>query len=396
MNKEKINVAIICHDHCLSGANKSLLDWITTANKDKYKIICIIPRKNKQFEERCKKNNIELVVGNYFVTVKHLYNLSIKENIKNIIKNLLRIYINPISFLILKSKLKKKKVKLIHSNSFAVTFGIKMAIKMKIPHVWHIREFMEEDHQIKHFESEKKIKEYCKYSNAIFISDIVKTKYDKCFDNENKNVIYNKIEYDEKYNKERKFGENNQFNILMAGTLSNNKGQMDAIMAIQELKKQKYQNIKLYICGIGDNERNLKNYVKNNSLEDIIQFKGQVSNLTEFRKIIDIALVCSKSEALGRVTIEAMYYRNLVVGANAGCTPYILTDNQTGILYESGSHKELADKIKNIINNKDDCIRIIEKAQKEAIDKFYNINYSNEIFKIYEKILTDNGGENNE
>lgn len=390
MNNKTRNIAIICHDFTLSGANKSLLDWVTTSDKDKYKIMCVIPRKGKQFEEVCKKNNIEVIRGNYIVTQKYLYKLPFKRYIKNILKNIFKIFINPISFIILKNKLKRKQVKLIHSNSFAVLLGVKLAISMKIPHLWHIREFMEEDHKITHFENENKIKKYCEYSSAIFISDIIKNKYNDLFEEKSKKVIYNKIEFCQEYSKERKFGLNNQYNILIAGTLNVNKGQMDAIKAVEELKKQKYRNVKLYICGIGDNEKNLKNYVKNNNLEDIIEFKGQVYNLTEFRKNIDIALVCSRSEALGRVTVEAMYYKNLVIGADAGCTPYIITDSQTGILYETGNYKELANKIKDIINHKENYVKIIEKAQKEAIKKFYNIDYSNEIFKIYDKMLISN------
>ena len=168
MSNEIKNVAIICHDHTLSGANRSLLDWITTANRDKYRIICVIPRKNEQFEEICQKNNIEVVRGNYFVTFKYLYKLSLKENIKNIVKNILRVFINPFSFNLLKKKLMKRDIKIIHSNSFATTYGVKLAMKMKIPHLWHIREFMEEDHKIAHFESKKKINQYCEYAFIVF------------------------------------------------------------------------------------------------------------------------------------------------------------------------------------------------------------------------------------
>lgn len=390
MNKKIKNIAIVCHDHNLSGANKSLLDWITTANRNKYKIICVIPRKNKQFEAICKDNNIELIRANYIIKQKHLFKLNPKGSIKNAIGNVIKIFINPISFMLLKNKLKKRNVELIHSNSFATTLGVKLAIKMQIPHLWHVREFMEEDHKITHFESKEKIKKYCEYSDAVFISDVIKNKYDKLFSDERKNVIYNKIKFDETYDKKRKFGQDNKYNIIIAGALNINKGQMDAIMAVQELKKQKYENIKLYICGIGNEENKLKTYVKDNNLQDVIEFKGHLDNLTEFRKEIDIALVCSKSEALGRVTVEGMYYKNLIIGANAGCTPYIITDNQTGVLYKTGNYQELADKIKMVIKNKEKYVNIMEEAKKEAIKRFYQIEYDNKIFEIYDKILVNN------
>lgn len=387
MNKEKINVAIICHDHCLSGANRSLLDWVKLVkNKGRYNIICIIPRKGQAFEKICKDNDIEVIRGNYFVTVKHLYHLSMKENIKNAVKNLLRLCINPISFLILKKKLKKRKIEIIHSNSFATTFGVKLSMKMRIPHVWHIREFMEEDHKITHFESKKQISRYCEYSNAIFISDVIKNKYNELFQNKRRIVIYDKIEFDEGYVKKRDLLDDDKCNILIAGTLSPNKNQIESIKIVEELIKRKYKNIVLYICGIGDNEQYLKKYVEDNKLSGFIKFMGQVNELTNFRKNIDIALVCSKNEALGRVTVEAMYYKNIIIGCNKGCTPYIIDNQKTGFLYEYGNYKQAADIIENIINNKTNYIKMIEEAQKEAVKKYYNIDYIEEIFKVYDEI----------
>lgn len=387
MNKKVKNVAIVCHDYTLSGANRSLLDWIKTVkNDDGYNIICIIPQKGEQLEKICINNGIEVIRGNYYVTVKHLYNLPMKEKIKNIIKNLLRISINPISFVILKNKLKKRNIELIHSNSFATTFGVKLATKMHIPHIWHVREFMEEDHKITHFESKKKIKKYCKYSRAIFISDVIKNKYDNMFQDKMKYIIYDKVEFDENYSKQRELLEDNNCNILIAGTLSTNKNQIEAIKIVGELIDREIFNIVLYICGKGDNEQYLKQYVENNKLNKFVKFMGQIENLTQFRKNIDIALVCSKSEALGRVTVEAMYYKNIIIGCNKGCTPYIIDNKYTGFLYEYGNYKEAANIIEDIIKNKTNYNKMLEVAQKEAVKRYYNINYSDEIFKVYDEI----------
>ena len=53
-------------------------------------------------------------------------------------------------------------------------------------------------------------------------------------------------------------------------------------------------------------------------LNNNINMLGQVRNLPEIRKNNDIELVCSKSEAFGRVTIEAMMSMMPVIGANTG------------------------------------------------------------------------------
>jgi glycosyltransferase involved in cell wall biosynthesis len=47
----------------------------------------------------------------------------------------------------------------------------------------------------------------------------------------------------------------------------------------------------------------------------------------------DVLLMCSHSEAFGRVTVEAMKSRLAVVGAAGGATPEIIDDGRTGLLF---------------------------------------------------------------
>lgn len=49
------------------------------------------------------------------------------------------------------------------------------------------------------------------------------------------------------------------------------------------------------------------------------------------RKKIDVELVCSRSEAFGRVTIESMMSSNPVIGANTGGTKELIIEGLTVI-----------------------------------------------------------------
>ena len=241
---------------------------------------------------------------------------------------------------------------------------------------------MEEDHQITHF-NKKKIDKYCNYSNAIFISEVIKEKYQSKF-NKFTTVLYDKIEYDNGYIKKRELFENNEYNMAIIGTISENKGQLEAIKA-QEILEKKDINTCLKIIGKGPNEAFLKEYVEKHKIKNV-EFCGYKSNITEIRKDIDIALVCSKNEALGRVTVEGMYYKNLVIGANAGCTKYLIEDGKNGLIYESGNSEDLVKKILYAINNEIEIKKIIENAYKYSLSNFYESNYVESICKIYERI----------
>lgn len=362
------NVLIVCHDYTLSGANLSLIDWVSKCSNNNYRFTFLIPKHNLDFEKKINKIGGKCLICYFTVPVKHLYKCKKVTLIKDWIKVLYDKTINKIVLYYLYLNLKRKKISIVHSNSFAVYFGAQLANMLGVEHIWHIREFMEEDHQISH-RNKKMIKKLCEKSSAIYISDVIKQKYET-YNFKNEKVIYNKIYYDNEYKKTKKLFLNQKCDILIAGTISENKGQKEAIDAVNLVKNRGY-NVELYICGTGEYEGVLKKYVESNNIAGI-NFMGHQKDLNKIRKNMDIALMCSKKEALGRVTVEAMYYENLVIGSNSGCTPIIVEDNVTGLLYENGNVNDLADKIVYALNNKKTMENVIKQAKKYAIKTFSN------------------------
>jgi hypothetical protein len=62
----------------------------------------------------------------------------------------------------------------------------------------------------------------------------------------------------------------------------------------------------------------------------------------------DALLMCSRCEALGRVTIEAMLLGKAVIGANTGGTPELITNGVTGLLYQYGDIEDLKRAIRQL------------------------------------------------
>ena len=85
----------------------------------------------------------------------------------------------------------------------------------------------------------------------------------------------------------------------------------------------------------------------NNDRIKIVPF---VQDVAPFYANADIALVCSRAEAFGRVTIEAMKYGLPVIAANTGASPEIIKDGETGLLYEYGNQVSLEEKIVLLTN----------------------------------------------
>lgn len=384
--KDKINVLVVCHDSLLYGASQSLLNWIDDIKEEEsiYKFIFLLPTKHGELYKKLKERKHDVVTYKYYLPIWKFEKISASHLIKNILRLALSLVINPFTTIKIKKLCKSKKIDIIHSNSLSVVIGAKVAYESKIKHVWHAREYMEEDHMMSICYNKNKIAEYYANSYAIFISKAIEKKYNNRFKKDNKVVIYNKVEYDNNYNKTRKFLDNDICNIMIAGKLAPNKGQKEAILAINELNK-KGINLRLYICGEGQYGEELKKLVKENNIENV-EFLGFRNDLKKIRENMDIALVCSKSEAFGRVTVEAMYYENLVIGADTAATIELVQDGINGYLYKSGCFKSLANKIELAINNKYISELIIKNAKQDALNKYKDSIYI-KIFNVYNTVL---------
>ena len=70
-----------------------------------------------------------------------------------------------------------------------------------------------------------------------------------------------------------------------------------------------------------------------------------MDNLSYYYSQADVALVCSRAEAFGRITIEAMKYGLPVIASNVGGNVELIKDGETGVLYEYGSIQSMEEKI---------------------------------------------------
>ena len=108
--------------------------------------------------------------------------------------------------------------------------------------------------------------------------------------------------------------------------------------------------------------------------------------MLEIRKNMDLELVCSRCEAFGRVTIEAMMSMIPVIGANTGGTKELIKQGYNGLLYEKGDFEDLANKIEELYKDRSK----IREMGKNAYD--YSKGFTSErnainIYNIYEKIV---------
>jgi glycosyltransferase involved in cell wall biosynthesis len=272
------------------------------------------------------------------------------------------------------------------TNTIVIPCGAIASWLVGIPHIWYIREFLEEDHGWS-FEFGRQFSIRCvnAFSQRVIAnSETVRKRYSDRILPSKISVVYNVVNVEKEFPpyafiKKR----DGTFYVVLIGRKSHGKGQKDAITAM-EILLEAQQKVHLWL--IGDEFENyakeLKVYVKSLEIEDKITFIPFVESPAQFMMAADVVLVCSRCEAFGRVTVEAMKLGKVVIGSNSGSMPELIRDGWNGLLYEPSSPSSLAEKIQLLSVNQDLRKEIETNAYQWANSKFTLKNYSSDLMNI--------------
>lgn len=264
------------------------------------------------------------------------------------------------------SAIRKRGPLVIHSNSSATFIGAYFAYWLKVPHVWHLREFGWIDCRMTYDFGEKyfrfwlnKAQAAIGISRSVFESRVLPSSVER------KRLIYNGVSHMKDLmpmNGKRVMVKDTVFAII--GWIMETKNQMEAIESFILLKRVR-PDVRLVIVGEGDPNyvAQIRKAIKDNGIEDMVSLTGFVDKMDEIYPSIDYLLMCSKNEALGRVTIEAMSYGIPVIGYNNGGTKEIIRDGYNGLLYSKGP-QELYEKMLFVMDNPD----YLKSIQQNCID----------------------------
>ena len=273
----------------------------------------------------------------------------------------------------------------IHSNSSYTYVGALAAKMACVPHVWHLREFLEEDQGKQIIHKKRGYHMISKSDAVIAISRSLFQKYEPIVSKEKLHLIYNGIDTTTFEAMEKTIFEKDvPVFLFISGSDSPNKGRFELIDACSILKKQGEQ-FKLWFVGwCGDS---LKSYVKEQGLESVTEFWGYQKFPQSFYQTADITFICSKFEAFGRTTVEAMMSGSLVIGADTAGTKELIQDQVTGLLYHSGDANDLARKITYALNQKEQMKAIAKKGRQNAIENFSARANASNIANLYNQVV---------
>ncbi len=169
------------------------------------------------------------------------------------------------------------------------------------------------------------------------------------------------------------------------------KGQETLIQAAREVLA-KFPKTRFLLAGepkdkMPDYLHQLKFMVKSAGLDAFFIFTGYYSNTIELTAALDISVLPSFSEGFGRTNLEAMALSKPVVSTNIGGIPEVVEDGLSGFLIPPNDPSKLAQKLMELIADKDKRKNMGQQGYKIVTQKFDLNQQIKKVEALYEELV---------
>jgi glycosyltransferase involved in cell wall biosynthesis len=153
--------------------------------------------------------------------------------------------------------------------------------------------------------------------------------------------------------------------------------------------KEKRPNIKCLIIGDGPELKKLKAQSSKLKVDNNVIFLGQIPqrDLPLYLAISDIFVRPSRSEGLGNSFLEAMAAGVPVIGTPVGGIRDFLQDRQTGFYANVDDSADLAEKMKNILENSELRKKVVYNAKALIKENYFWDKIANLFKNIFDKLI---------
>jgi glycosyltransferase involved in cell wall biosynthesis len=158
------------------------------------------------------------------------------------------------------------------------------------------------------------------------------------------------------------------------------------------------EHVKLLIVGSGPDEGQYKELAKELGIESRVIFAGQVdrSEVTKYRRMLDIFVMPSRSEGLGNSGLSALASRiPMIATQEGGLAEYIFDKDRnpdkqpTAWAVDKNSPEQIAEKVQYILDHPEEVQQISENAHAMVVEKYQWDNISKDMrTKVLEKLFS--------
>lgn len=407
--EKKVKIAFISHASNLYGAPRSLLLLLEKMDLGKYNPFVICPS-NGLLIDRIRALGIPTYIVYrdplFYRRIKNTILIKVKNGKSQVIltglKRAAKCVFRVIYILKLFLFLHKQKPVLVYVNTIAHASPIIVSKILFIPILVHVREsstYLTYNSVL----GKLRLFTILNFPNRfICVSEATKKLLvEKGVPSQKITVAYNGVDLGEfkpsKKMRQRKRNElklsNETVVVGFIGQLIPRKGIENFIEAASIVHKQKEDCKFIIIGGPTDSyyfKSNILSLYHMYKLEDRLIFIGFKEDVMSYFSAIDIFTNTSKEEPFARVNLEAMAMGKPVIATNVGGNPEAIVDGKTGYIVPVGDSQSLAEKILELVNDKD-LRESFGRAARKRVEKFFTIDHYYQNIKAVLDHLINNG-----
>lgn len=276
----------------------------------------------------------------------------------------------------IQSLIRKEKPDVIITNSSVVPWFAYVAASEGIPHIWFMREQTKEN-RAQYYPNNQAANNFIKkFSDRVVANSIfIKEYYEDALGINDIAIVYPEVEQSVlQYSKPLEIADDEKLKILVLGTLSPSKNQMEVLEAISLLSKKTnaFHVTLMGATGSKAYEQKLISYINNRGINDFVTIERYKPNPYQTLQKNHVSIIPSIEEPFGRVTLESMLLQRLVIASDSGGNAEIIDNENNGYLYPIGDSKKLSSILFEITK---------PSARKTILDK--SKNGYNHVFKKY-------------
>jgi len=343
VSKQRIKLLITDDSLPIGGKENLLLNYLQNIDRRKFFVHLITLTPNGEYIEEARKHS-----DNYYCVQRQT-----GFDLKAIWR--------------LRQYLKKKKIKVIHTNQWIDSLYVFIAsIKLRLTKISTIHGYISGWRLwIHRFILRRFDKVICvTYSS---LEEIINRGYSS----HNLVVVYNGITADH-FKNENIFSPNKKSIVIgMVGSFRRERDHLTILKAINQLVKSGKKDIEVcFIGGVLDPEckTEIMKYSSENGLDRYVRYLGTRRDISDQLSRLDIYVASSHTETFGIALVEAMACGLPVIVSDIPAFMEIIEIGKYGLYFEKGNHKELARKIEFLMENKSEMSHYAELSFERSAE----------------------------
>lgn len=378
--KRAMSVVFFSQLESLTGSERSMLELVRELSVERGALVTVVFPREGSLVEAVKKTGASVIIEPYhtWYSASHVgqeaLNVWMRMSIPGVMSAL--------------KKLRQINPQVVISNTRFIPWGIMAAQFLNKPHIVFPREAQELADMGEWLTGQKSVNELF-YDNAEIIA-CNSAEPALQFGNRPKCEVYKTHLYISKEDREQKapnvFKHPKSFKLFFPGNIYPDKGQMDAVQAVDILVKNG-ADVELVFLGAPYEPfaTQLKKEITQRGLTDQVRFAPFTDNPYPHFLQADCILVCTRGEAFGRVPAEAMVLNVPVIATDVLGLASLVSDGETALVYTPGDYKTLARHIQALIADPALAKKLVAGAAKR-MQSFTPETYGGAIWKMLRRV----------